>query len=149
MVCHNCSGEFPANAERCPHCNIKIKAGSAAEITRESKISRTLVLKNIASGKKYPVVPGTLRLGRAEPGSRCEISISDAKVSENHAVLEIGGDGKVAIADGPSVNDSGRASTNGTYINGSPLRLDPDERVRLAPGDRFRIGGTEFTLDYE
>jgi pSer/pThr/pTyr-binding forkhead associated (FHA) protein len=82
-----------------------------------------------ANGREFPLV-GEVLIGR-DPA--CQIVIPNTVTSKRHA--------RVYPQDGGwHVADTG--STNGTLHNGAPL-LDP---ARLAPGDRLRIGETEFEL---
>jgi hypothetical protein len=84
----------------------------------------------LRAGSAYDLSDGAL-LGR---GDRVDIHLEDSFASSNHAQLKLHGDVMV-------VEDLG--STNGTYLNGSPLH-GPQP---LHPGDRIRIGDSEFTFE--
>lgn len=70
-------------------------------------------------------------LGR---GADVDLHVDDPFASAHHTRLTPGGECSY-------VEDLG--STNGTFVNGSRL----DRPRRLAPGDRIKIGDTEFRYD--
>jgi len=76
-------------------------------------------------------VHGELTVGR-DPA--CLLRLDDPKVSRRHAALE-------PAPGGLTIRDLG--SLNGTWVNDGRIT---GERV-LAPGDRIRIGGSEFVVD--
>jgi hypothetical protein len=80
-------------------------------------------------GMTYDLAGGAT-LGRGD----VEIQLEDPFASSHHA--RIAHEGSVVV-----LEDLG--STNGTYLNGEPLR-GPQP---LRPGDRIRIGDSEFTFD--
>jgi FHA domain-containing protein len=80
-------------------------------------------------GMSYDLAAGAT-LGRGD----VEIQLEDPFASSHHA--RIAHEGSVVV-----LEDLG--STNGTYLNGEPLR-GPQP---LHPGDRIRIGDSEFTFD--
>ncbi len=71
-----------------------------------------------------------LRIGRAEDN---DIVLDDLQVSRHHAELRTVADGVVEVVD--------LASTNGTYLNGSPIRQAPVTEL-----DLIGVGHTEFRL---
>ena len=75
----------------------------------------------------------TIRIGRGEHND--VVMDSDPLVSRKHAVIERGSD-KCTIKD--------LGSTNGTYVNGNPLKVD--EVLKLKAGDVIKVGHTEFTF---
>ena len=81
------------------------------------------------SGVAYDIPHGGATLGRGD----VEIQIEDPFASSHHA--RITRQGHVLV-----IEDLG--STNGTYLNGSPLS-GPQP---LHPGDRIRIGDSEFSF---
>ncbi|HKH16280.1 MAG TPA: FHA domain-containing protein [Solirubrobacteraceae bacterium] len=84
----------------------------------------------LRAGAAYDLSEGAL-LGR---GDQADIVLEDSFASSNHARLVPHGDVIV-------LEDLG--STNGTYLNDEPLR-GPQP---LHPGDRIRIGDTDFTFE--
>lgn len=82
------------------------------------------------SGAAYDVSQGAV-LGR---GAQADIQLEDTFASSRHAQLVVHG-AQVVIED--------LASTNGTYLNGEPL-TGPQP---LHPGDRIRIGDSEFSFE--
>jgi len=75
----------------------------------------------------------TVAIGRGE--SNDVVLDKDSLVSRRHALIEQKGDSF-------TIRDLG--STNGTYVNGNPLR-EKEERT-LKPGDVIRTGNTEFSF---
>jgi hypothetical protein len=84
----------------------------------------------LRDGAAYDLSDGAM-LGR---GEQADIRLEDSFASTRHARLQPHGDVMV-------VEDLG--STNGTYLNGEPLS-GPQP---LHPGDRIRIGDSEFTFE--
>jgi FHA domain len=84
----------------------------------------------LRDGAAYDLSDGAL-LGR---GEQADIRLEDSFASTRHARLQPHGEVMV-------VEDLG--STNGTYLNGQPLS-GPQP---LHPGDRIRIGDSEFTFE--
>lgn len=84
----------------------------------------------LRGGSAYDVSQGAV-LGR---GSQADIQLGDTFASSRHAQLVVHGT-QVVIED--------LASTNGTYLNDEPL-TGPQP---LHPGDRIRIGDSEFTFE--
>lgn len=84
----------------------------------------------LRAGAAYDLSDGAL-LGR---GDQADIVLEDSFASSSHARLVPHGDVIV-------LEDLG--STNGTYLNDEPLR-GPQP---LHPGDRIRIGDSDFTFE--
>ena len=84
----------------------------------------------LRSGAAYDVSDGAL-LGR---GDEVDIRLEDTFASSRHARLTPHG-GQMVIED--------LGSTNGTYLNGEPLRGPQPLHV----GDRIRIGDSEFSFE--
>jgi hypothetical protein len=84
----------------------------------------------LRDGVAYDLSDGAV-LGR---GDQVDIQLEDSFASTNHARLLPQGDVVV-------LEDLG--STNGTYLNGEPLRGPQPLHV----GDRIRIGDSEFTFE--
>lgn len=86
------------------------------------------------SGDDYRLREGRNVIG-ADKGE-CDVVVTgDVGMSAKHAVVMYR-DGKFMIRDNDSVN--------GTYVNGTDIF--GKESVELKPGDRIRLGGTEFIL---
>jgi pSer/pThr/pTyr-binding forkhead associated (FHA) protein len=83
----------------------------------------------LRAGDEYDVREG-VTLGR---GGRADIRLEDPFASSRHARISRQGDVLV-------IEDLG--STNGTYLNGSPL----EGPQPLHAGDRIRIGDNEFSF---
>jgi predicted component of type VI protein secretion system len=81
------------------------------------------------SGMAYDIPDAGATLGRGD----VEIQLEDPFASSRHA--RISRQGRILV-----IEDLG--STNGTYLNGSPLS-GPQP---LHPGDRIRIGDSEFSF---
>jgi hypothetical protein len=84
----------------------------------------------LRDGVAYDLSDGAV-LGR---GDQSDIQLEDSFASTSHARLQPQGDVVV-------LEDLG--STNGTYLNGEPLRGPQPLHV----GDRIRIGDSEFTFE--
>jgi pSer/pThr/pTyr-binding forkhead associated (FHA) protein len=84
----------------------------------------------LRAGSAYDLSDGAL-LGR---GESADIRLEDTFASSQHARLVPQGDVMV-------IEDLG--STNGTYLNGEPLRGPQPLHV----GDNIRIGDSEFTFE--
>jgi hypothetical protein len=81
-------------------------------------------------GRRIPVADRPIVIGRL---SSCDIPLGDPQVSRRHAEVR-------RDAEGFAVFDLG--STNGTVVNGAPVR----ER-RLADGDELRIGSATIRFE--
>lgn len=93
-------------------------------------ILRVLSAPGLRDGAGYDLSGGAV-LGRSE---QADIRLEDSFASGSHAELSLRGDTVV-------VEDLG--STNGTRLNGEPL-TGPRP---LHPGDRIRIGDSEFAFE--
>jgi hypothetical protein len=102
--------------------------GGDAELGRP--ILRVATGAGLRSGSAYDLSEGAL-LGR---GDGADIRLEDAFASTRHARLVPQGDVIV-------LEDLG--STNGTYLNGEPLRGPQPLHV----GDQIKIGDSEFTFE--
>jgi hypothetical protein len=81
-------------------------------------------------GRTYPVPPGATTVGRAPDN---DIVIDSPDVSRRHARIESG-------AGGIRVHDLN--STNGTRINGDPIRISD-----IDPRDEIAFGGQRFAIE--
>jgi hypothetical protein len=104
-------------------------AGAAARPSGTPKL-RVGSGAGLRAGAAYDLSDGAL-LGR---GDQADIVLEDSFASSRHARLVPHGDVIV-------LEDLG--STNGTYLNDEPLR-GPQP---LHPGDRIRIGDSDFTFE--
>jgi hypothetical protein len=91
---------------------------------------RVATAAGLRAGSAYDLSQGAL-LGR---GDQADIRLEDTFASSQHARLVPQGDVMV-------LEDLG--STNGTYLNGEPLRGPQPLHV----GDSIRIGDSEFTFE--
>ena len=105
---------------------------AAAGINRDGGAPRLRVQSaaGLQPGSAYDLSEGAL-LGR---GDQADIRLEDGFASSRHARLVPQGDVMV-------LEDLG--STNGTYLNGEPLRGPKP----LHAGDRIRIGDSEFSFE--
>lgn len=100
---------------------------------------RLRIVAGPSSGSELPIAQGITVIGRApaaEPGRRGEayLILLDSDISRRHAELRRTGD-VVMLTD--------LGSTNGTSVNGAPLRVP----AALRPGDRVRIGPAELVYE--
>ncbi len=105
-------------------------AGLGGGGTGGQAILRVNSAAGLRAGARYDVSDGAV-LGR---GDQADIVLGDTFASGRHARLEPQGEVMV-------LEDLG--STNGTYLNGEPLN-GPQP---LHPGDRIRIGDSEFAFE--
>ncbi|WP_435600471.1 FHA domain-containing protein [Streptomyces sp. C10-9-1] len=75
---------------------------------------------------------GRVGVGRS---AEADVAVDDPDVSRFHCEVTVGEDGRVTVAD--------LGSTNGTTVDGSPVRERP---VRLAPGALLRVGESVLRL---
>ena len=104
--------------------------GPARDGARTTPKLRVKTAAGLRSGAAYDLSDGAM-LGR---GDGADIRLEDAFASSRHARLVPEGDVIV-------LEDLG--STNGTYLNGEPLRGPQPLHV----GDRIRIGDSEFSFE--
>jgi hypothetical protein len=100
---------------------------------------RLRIVAGPSSGSELPIAQGITVIGRAPaaaPGLRGEayLILLDSDISRRHAELRRTGD-VVMLTD--------LGSTNGTLVNGAPLRVP----AALLPGDRVRIGSAELVYE--
>lgn len=98
------------------------------------------------SAKTFPLFPGRNIVGRnPQPGVNTILLDDDAYVSRVHAVIDVvvthGYD--FYISDNPSAN-GGKASKNGTYLNGNDHRLV--QKTKLKENDTIQLGMTKLIL---
>ena len=105
-------------------------AGLSGDGDRGDPKLRVETAAGLSAGAAYSLADGAV-LGRSD---QADIRLEDTFASSQHARLELHGDVMV-------LEDLG--STNGTYLNEEPLR-GPQP---LHPGDRIRIGDSQFTYE--
>ena len=103
----------------------------AHDADKEVVAARLVTLQGQGLDDFYELPPTGATMGRAE---QREITIPDPAASRNHAQL-LNASGSWWVRDNGSVN--------GTFVNGRRVRETP-----LSPGDRVRIGATEFRFEF-
>ncbi len=124
-------GRSPA-AEAEPWGNTRIFAEGRARLAGKATVPRQPQVEAL----QLTVVEGPdaglaiLAAGRVEigRGARADLRLSDPRVSRRHAAL---------LPDGSGWRVRDLDSTNGTCLNGRPVREAP-----LRPGDRLQVGGS-------
>jgi two-component system, NtrC family, response regulator GlrR len=104
----------------------------ARPLQRELVGAMVRVLNSPAVPAEFKLTQGSCRIGG---GSEADLVVADPTVSRLHAELTL-------VPEGVVVTDL--QSRNGTFYLGQRL-----ERVTLALGSQFRIGGTEIALDVD
>jgi len=97
------------------------------------RIPMLVATRGPLAGKRYPVSPEGLVLGRAET---CDVPIPDQGVSREHARVMLH---NAAVW----VQDAG--SRNGVYVNGKRV----SRHKQLSPGAELTIGVHAFTLELD
>jgi len=113
-------------AERAP---ASPGAGTEVRISHRAGACTLTAVSGPCQGKAFPVAQESFTIGRSE---QCTISLDDKRVSRRHARIQRV-EGDVVIED--------LGSANGVFVNGKRIRRNP-----LKPGDRIRIGGSEFLV---
>jgi len=114
-----------------PGTESDIEALNALEGGQEIVAARLVTLQGQGLDDVYELPASGATMGRAE---QREITVPDPAASRNHAQL-LNASGSWWIRDNGSVN--------GTFVNGRRVRETP-----LSPGDRVRIGATEFRFEF-
>ncbi len=119
----------PAQAARPEHA----ARGAPMTAITAARSWEVAVVNGLAAGRRYPLAPGTVVLGRARG---CDIELDHPTVSKRHAELTVGaGPTDVTVAD--------LGSHNGTWVGGhpvvKPIPLD-------VPSDVVRLGALELEL---
>jgi S-DNA-T family DNA segregation ATPase FtsK/SpoIIIE len=112
---------------------VTLTCGEGTPIPTRRGMLELHVVSGPAAGTTTPLPPGRHLIGRAAESS---IMLDDADVSRIHAVLDV-------RSEGVRLHDPG--SANGTWVDGSSDRLDPDGCL-LTPGTSFRVGGSTLVL---
>ncbi|MCD7796881.1 MAG: VWA domain-containing protein [Clostridiales bacterium] len=106
-------------------------------IVEEKKPSGKSLVFNIIKGNGQLAraefnVSGSMFVGRSD---MCELCIDDNQLSRQYIVAE-------CVESGFAITDL--QTTNGTYVNGVPIRT----RTFVTPGDKIMIGNTTLILQY-
>ncbi len=91
-----------------------------------------LVIQGIDQGARFEIDAEALDVGR---GYQNQIRIPDTEISRQHAVIEQK-EGEFKVTD--------RGSSNGTFVNGTPIRS-----ATLANGDRIQMGRSVLLFQLE
>jgi S-DNA-T family DNA segregation ATPase FtsK/SpoIIIE len=105
--------------------------GAAMTAVTAARSRDLVVVGGLRAGRRFPLVPGTVVLGRA---SGCDIELDHPTVSKRHAQLLVGSAGDVTVSD--------LGSHNGTWVGGLPV-VKP---VPLEDGVPVRLGALELEL---
>jgi hypothetical protein len=122
-------GVFRVEAHVVEGADEEPAAGPHTELLRMATPQDAALVVLGSDRRPYPLAKDVLVIGRLEG---CDVVLSDPGVSRRHAEVRREGDEWVLV-------DLG--STNGTTVNGRPVR-----RHRLSPGDRIRVG--ETTIEF-
>jgi len=148
--CPACGAERSGEDRYCEGCGYDFLAPPPAPWTWEAIVTADraqfdrLAVAGVSFPADYPerrfaLADAETRIGRSRghpdehaPEIDLAAAPADPGVSRLHAVLEQGGDGAILVRD---LN-----STNGTMVNDNPMPIAPQTAVRLADGDRVRVG---------
>lgn len=97
---------------------------------RESPDGQVIAELVLADGTRVQVGNEPVVIGRLP---ECDLVVADSNVSRRHAELKRAGDG---------INIVDLGSTNGTRVNGQPVR-----EHRLADGDKITVGSTSIVFE--
>jgi len=84
-----------------------------------------------ALGQSWPIYQGTNMLGRLGAAAGADVELPHATVSSRHATIH-------ALAHPGRMTFTDHGSTNGTFVNDSPLQAQLPNQLR--DGDRVRLG---------
>lgn len=94
--------------------------------------------------KNFPIYLGINIIGRVMQSEKNSILFEqDSFVSRRHAVLYAQTPTNFTIEDSASANE-GKASKNGTYLNGNPKRIN--QKISLKDGDTIQVGNTKLVF---
>lgn len=94
--------------------------------------------------KNFPIYLGINIIGRVmQSGKNSILFEQDAFVSRRHAVLYAHNPTNFTLEDSVSANE-GKASKNGTYLNGNPKRIN--QKISLKDGDTIQVGNTKLVF---
>ena len=94
-------------------------------------MARLIIINGPQAGAEFILKEGENEIGR-QP--ECRISLADPKTSRSHARITLGSGGFCSVED--------LGSSNGTFMNGTPLA--PRSPRRLSEGDELRVGLNAF-----
>ena len=169
IKCVNCGSEviFSIEKKQCPECNCRnygyninnlppiFQGGSEGHSNQGNKNEKVIKNQNLDFGwlvmhtegksqKSQRLNNGINYIGRENDNTTPQIIVKDdIYVSRGHAHIIVK-DGNFFIYDNFE-NQTGKASLNGTYINGNKNRLD-QRGHRIFDGDNIQIGETKFIL---
>lgn len=92
-------------------------------------MAKLVVNPGTSQAREFELKPGRYLVGR---GADCDIRIEDASVSTHHAEI-LAQSGIILIKD--------LGSTNGTFVNGSPVKYG-----EVRPGQSLRLGWVDINL---
>jgi hypothetical protein len=120
----------PVEVEIFESASLKTGRFTVTAEVRESEDGGFLAELVMADGRRFTVGSQPLVIGRLP---ECDVVLNDSNVSRRHAELRRNGDG-VFLTD--------LGSTNGTRVNGAPIR----EQI-LASGDEVSVGSTRLIFE--
>ncbi len=98
------------------------------------------------SAKTFSLFPGANMICRTQQTGQHTIVVDDDPyISRVHAVIYVEGKNEFFICDNAQSN-GGKASKNGTYINGNDNRIN--QKIRLRENDTVQVGMTKFILRF-
>lgn len=123
------SGTFRVAAQVVEGTDVEAQAGPHTQLIQMSEQASAQLIVVGSKRRPYPLAKDILTIGRLDTG---DVVLSDPGVSRKHAEVRREGDEWVVVD---------LSSTNGTIVNGQPVR-----RHRLASGDRIEVG--ETTIEF-
>lgn len=141
----------PASEPRMPGYGGSNVSSSIHEVRQPSSSSKTEVAWLVRhtenqSAKTFPLFYGKNYIGRnTQPDAPTIVIDEDPYVSRVHAVLEVININplQIVVSD-DSQGNKGKASKNGTYINGDERRLQ--NKIMIGPNDTIQIGMTKMIV---
>lgn len=122
-------GTFRMEASVVEGSDVESQAGPHTQLINMAEQADAELVVIGSKRRPYPLAKDVLTIGRLDT---CDIALSDPGVSRKHAEVRREGDEWVVVD---------LSSTNGTLVNGQPVR-----RHRLASGDRVEVG--ETTIEF-
>ena len=106
--------------------------GSAKMESRPMGFPLLIIVQGPGEGKKLPLLPMTMTLGREVDN---DLELKDEDVARYHARIEYD-DGVYKLID--------IDTSSGTWVNGEKV-----DETTLENGDKIRVGSTEMLIDFE